>query len=114
MRPAFSDFEAFWLYYVSQHRHPACRRLHVIGTSLAVVFLGLAASSPVWSLVAVLVGYGLAWYGHFVFEKNRPATFGHVWWSLRADFRMVRYTWLGRMAVELERSNAAYPGRAAG
>lgn len=114
MARSFDTFEAFWLYYVSQHRDPACRRLHFMGTSLALVSLVLAWRSPWWLLLAPLLGYGLAWWGHFGFEKNRPATFGHAGWSLRADFRMYRYMWLGRMAAELERSIEAHPGQAAG
>lgn len=114
MPPTFADFEDFWLFYVAQHRDPVCRRLHFAGTTLALVCLGLAVRWPTWLLVAPLAGYGLAWYGHFVFEKNRPATFGHVGWSLRADFRMYRYMWLGRMPTELERANAAYPAPPSG
>jgi hypothetical protein len=35
-----------------------------------------------------IVGYGFAWVGHFVYEKNKPATFKHPFYSLRADFKM--------------------------
>ena len=28
------------------------------------------------------VGYGLAWIGHFIFEKNKPATFKHPIYSV--------------------------------
>ncbi len=114
MARTFDDFEAFWLYYLAQHRDPVCRRLHFAGTTLALACLALAARWPAWLLIAPLAGYGLAWYGHFVFEKNRPATFGHAWWSLRADFRMYRYMWLGRLQAELERSQAAQGADAAG
>lgn len=114
MARTFADFEAFWLYYVAQHRDPACRRLHALGTTLALMCSGLAVRSPAWLLVVPLAGYGLAWYGHFVCEKNRPATFGHLWWSLRADFRMYRYMGLGRMPAELERSREVYPDGATG
>ncbi|HEY9854137.1 MAG TPA: DUF962 domain-containing protein [Stenomitos sp.] len=110
----FADFEAFWPFYVAQHRDPVCRRLHMIGTTLAIACGLMALRSPWWLLVAPLAGYGFAWYGHFVCEKNRPATFGHVWWSLRADFRMYRYMWLGRMPAELERSRGCYPETSAG
>ena len=112
MADAPRTFEAFWLFYVSQHRHPTCRRLHVVGTSLVLVMGALGAlHSPWWLLAAPLVGYGPAWIGHFAFEKNRPATFTHAGWSLRADFRMVWYTLTGRMPAELKKADEAYATR---
>ena len=42
---------------------------------------GKAATIPV-------VGYGLAWVGHFFFEHNKPATFIYPVFSFLADFRM--------------------------
>jgi hypothetical protein len=39
--------------------------------------------------IAILtVGYGFAWIGHFIFEKNRPATFIYPVFSLLGDFRL--------------------------
>jgi hypothetical protein len=51
-----------------------------------------------------VVAYASAWLGHFVFEKNRPATFTHPLWSLRGDFRMFRLWVLGRLDTELEKA----------
>ena len=62
-------------------------------------------------LLAPVAGYGMAWVGHYVFEKNRPATFGspkHAVWSLRGDFRMWKHMVMGTMAGELEK-HAAEP-----
>lgn len=98
------DYEAFWPFYVSQHRNPTCRRLHFAGTSLVLAcLLAGIALAPGWFALMPVAGYGFAWAGHLAFERNRPATFTYPLWSLRADFRMYRLMALGRMDVELRR-----------
>jgi len=106
-----ASFEEFWPYYVSQHRNPTCRRLHFVGTSMA---MGLVAASPAFPpalAAAPVVGYGLAWIGHFAFEKNRPASWEsakHFAWSLRGDLRMWRLMLVGDMDAEVERVEDVY------
>jgi hypothetical protein len=57
---------------------------------LAVVTLMfvVARAEPRLAPLPLLCGYGWAWVGHFVVEKNRPATFRYPLWSLLADFRL--------------------------
>jgi hypothetical protein len=106
------SYEEFWPFYVSQHLHPTNRALHFVGTTLVLACLtaGILAS-PWWLLASPAAGYGFAWVGHFVFEKNRPATFTYPLWSLRGDFRMYRLTWLGRMGPEIRRASELFPAR---
>lgn len=110
MAERFPDYESFWPYYVAEHRDPVCRGLHFVGTGLviAAAVAGVWAS-PWWFAACPLAGYGFAWTGHMLFEKNRPATFTYPLWSLRADFRMFRKILLGQMGAELERANALFP-----
>lgn len=104
-----SSYEAFWPYYVSEHRDVTCRRLHFVGTTLVLACAVLAVwRSPWWLLGCPLAGYAFAWVGHFGFERNRPATFTYPLWSLRADFRMYFYTLTGRMAAEIQRAESLY------
>ena len=105
----FRSFEEFWPFYVEQHSKPATRALHFVGTTAAIA---CALGGPLIAL-APFCGYGPAWVSHFFIEKNRPATFKHPLWSLRADFRMFRLTLLGRMERELARAREQYPPRAA-
>jgi hypothetical protein len=67
-----------------------CRKLHFLGTCgvIALLLLFFFTGNPMILLFLPVIGYGFAWAGHFVFEKNRPATFKHPYYSLLADFRM--------------------------
>lgn len=106
-----SSYEEFWPYYVSQHLNPVCRGLHFLGTALVILFAVAAVLflSRTWLLASLVAGYGFAWLGHFFFERNKPATFIHPLWSLRADFRMFRLTLLRRMAPEISKARRQYP-----
>lgn len=86
----FASFADFYPYYLGEHANRTCRRLHFAGSSLALGFLlnGVASGNPWWLLAALVAGYGFAWVGHFVFEKNRPATFKHPVYSLMGDWVM--------------------------
>jgi len=95
----FATFAEFYPFYLTEHRQRATRRLHFLGTCL-VIALGVAAlvsRRPSLFSVMPVAGYSFAWLGHFVFEKNRPATFRHPWYSLAADFVMFRDILIGRI-----------------
>ena len=99
------SYEQFWPFYLGEHSNPLNRKLHFIGTSLVV---GIGATALVtgqwWMLPAMPVaGYGFAWYGHFIVEKNRPATFTYPLWSLRGDFEMWWKTITGELQAELDK-----------
>lgn len=99
------SFEEFWPYYVGEHRSPLNRALHYAGTSMALGTVGAAVTTlnPAWLILTPIVGYGPAWIGHFLIEGNRPATFDHPLWSLRADFKMLGMAVRGKMADEVTR-----------
>lgn len=96
----FESFDAFFDHYLDEHALPGTRRLHILGTSVAALLIVAAVADRRrrWLLLAaVLAGYGPAWFSHLVIERNRPATFGHPLWSLRADLRMLRLWAVGRL-----------------
>jgi hypothetical protein len=97
----FASFRDFYPYYLSEHRNRTCRRLHFAGTLLVVVTFLVAVVTARWALLWLLpvFGYGFAWAGHFVFEKNRPATFRHPLYSLAGDFVMFRDMLTGRIRL---------------
>jgi hypothetical protein len=95
----------FWLIYLAAHGDRRSRLLHYLGTLGAVALLAAGAVGGDWRcfVAAPLVGYGPAWLGHLVFERNRPATFSHPLWSLVSDFRMLGLFLTGRLGAELRR-----------
>ena len=101
----YRTFAEFWPFYVSQHLDRRNRVLHFIGTTIANACLAalLATWNPALLLVGLVGSYGFAWAGHFLFEKNKPATFEYPLMSLAGDYRMYWLTWRGRMAEEADR-----------
>ena len=95
----FNSFAEFYPYYLSEHGNSTCRRLHFIGTTLVIGILAYAIGrgSLVLLLALPVAGYTFAWVGHFFFEKNRPATFQHPFYSLLGDFVMYRDMILGKV-----------------
>lgn len=86
----FKNFREFWPFYLSQHTHRQCRQLHFLGTSVAatLILVAVLTGNLLWLLLALVAGYGCAWWGHFAFEKNKPATFQYPLYSFLGDWKM--------------------------
>lgn len=104
-KPEHQSFEEFWPFYVREHADKTNRTIHFVGTSLAMasVATALLTRRRALLLAAPVLGYGFAWFGHFVIEKNRPASFAHPAWSLRGDMVMWWKMLTGTMDAEVER-----------
>lgn len=98
------NFAEFWPLYVCDHKNSRNRMLHFIGTLLVLVHIlvSLGRGEYLWLWLAPIIGYSFAWVGHFLVERNRPATFRYPIYSLLADFKMFALMCRGRMAGELE------------
>jgi hypothetical protein len=103
----FQSFQDFWPYYLAEHSQPATRALHAAGTiaSLGLIVALSATHKWAWLPLALVVGYGAAWIGHFFIEHNRPATFQHPLWSFMGDYKMLALMLTGRLNAELARLN---------
>jgi hypothetical protein len=96
---------AFWPYYVTQHRNPTNRQLHFIGNTHLLLWVTVALARRSLRLLAFAVAssYGLAWIGHFFFERNIPATFRFPVEAAICDMMMYAKMWRGEMEAEVEK-----------
>ena len=97
----FASFREFYPYYLTEHSNRTSRRLHFLGSLgvLALLAVALATRNPWWLLAALVCGYGFAWVGHFFFEKNRPATFKHPFYSFAGDWVMFKDILVGKVRI---------------
>ena len=96
-----ATFREFYPFYLSEHANRTCRRMHFIGSSLVigVIVAALSTGNPWWLALAPLAGYGFAWIGHFVFEKNKPASFRQPLYSFVGDWVMYWDILRGRISL---------------
>lgn len=99
MKKQYQNFTEFYPFYLSQHKNRTCRRLHFFGSLLIVLLFIYVLITSKWLLLLLtpLIGYGFAWFGHFIFEKNKPATFIYPVYSLMGDWVMFKDILLGRI-----------------
>lgn len=95
----FTRFDQFYAFYLGEHANRTCRRLHFVGSTLALLLLITAFVSQRWWLagLAVVAGYGFAWVGHFFFEHNKPASFRQPLFSYLGDWKMWWQTLTGKI-----------------
>ncbi len=84
-----------WYAYLRAHEDERTRNLHYAGTLLGIgMFLAaILVMEPLLILAGLIVAYGLAWFGHFTIEKNKPAAFSRPVLSCLYNFKML-WLWL--------------------
>lgn len=95
----YKNFQEFYQFYLSEHSNQTSRRLHATG-SILVLFLaiGFLFTHKLWLLILIpICGYGFAWTGHLLFEKNKPATFQHPVLSFLSDYVMLKDMLIGKI-----------------
>jgi hypothetical protein len=99
----FANYEEFFTFYLGEHSDPRNRAMHAAGTvmGLCTLIVPFAIGRPWYALLWPVMAYGFAWTGHFLIEGNRPATFGHPFWSFVSDFRMLGLMLTGRLKARM-------------
>lgn len=97
---SYRSFAEFYPFYLTEHSNRTCRRLHFVGSTLALACLVMlvVTGQPLYLLCGLLCGYGFAWVGHFVFEKNKPASFKRPLYSFMGDWVMYKDIWTGKIS----------------
>ncbi len=108
MEKRYETLKEFYPYYLTEHSNFTSRAFHFVGTGL---FIGLTIYAsiigPVWLLaLAPVCAYFFAWIGHFVFEKNKPATFKYPLLSLVSDFIMFYHILTFQISTKIEEAKA--------
>lgn len=95
------DYHEFYRFYLTEHRHIMSRRLHVAGSSIGLYFFSKAIRQRKAKYLAygLLSGYACAWIGHFIFEKNKPASFKQPLYSFISDWRMFADVLRGNLSL---------------
>ena len=93
------SFAEFYPFYLGEHSNLTCRRMHFVGSTLALLCLAMlvATGRMQYLMYGLLCGYGFAWIGHFVFEKNRPASFKRPLYSFMGGWVMYSQIWRGKI-----------------
>lgn len=101
----YQTLEEFWPFYLGEHSNDINRKLHFTGTGLGLILfiVSLFKKKPIFVLYGFLIGYAFAWIGHFIVEKNRPATFKYPLKSFISDWKMFYCILSGKINNELDK-----------
>lgn len=96
------NYSEFYRFYLTEHRDITSRRLHAVGSSVGIYFFTKAIRQRKLKYVAygLVSGYACAWVGHFVFEKNKPASFKQPLYSFISDWRMLSDIVRGNLSLK--------------
>ena len=95
---ALRSFAEFYPFYLGEHRNRTCRRLHFLGSTLALVCLlvFVVSGRPQYLLYGLLCGYGFAWIVEDIGLWSL-AGIKRPLYSFLGDWAMYRDIWRGRI-----------------
>jgi len=92
-------FKDYYTYYLTLHQNRWCRRLHIVGNVMTLLYVALAIQLSAWWFLigAPFVVYPFAWGGHFLFERNTPAAWTNPLKAKVCDWKMTWDTIIGKI-----------------
>ena len=107
------SFDAFWVYYIGEHRNPICRWMHFVGTGGFIVCLMVSLMfSPVRMGACLMGGLVVAFLARRI-ESNKRAgkeavAIALLWaigspWVLAGILWAYAWAWVGHFRVEMNR-----------
>jgi hypothetical protein len=95
-------FKEYYLYYLTLHKNPTNRLLHVVGNLFTAVYIFscLYSGNLIFLIFSPLVVYPFAWSGHFFFEKNKSAAWSHPLWAKACNWLMIWDMARGRLSKD--------------
>lgn len=102
MQMPIKNYSEFYRFYLTEHRSIMSRRLHATSSALGIYFWTKAVRQrkAKYIVLGLLSGYACAWVGHFVFEKNKPASFKQPLYSFISDWRMLSDILRGNLSLK--------------
>lgn len=96
------NYHEFYRFYLTEHRNIMSRRLHIAGSSIGLYFFtqAIRRGKAKYAVYGLVSGYACAWVGHFIFEKNKPASFKQPLYSFVSDWKMFSDVLRGRISLK--------------
>ncbi len=99
------NIKEYYQHYLRLHQNKTCRRLHVLGQLVTILYvltaLYFSFTKSLWWLCILpgswFVVYPFAWSGHFFFEKNKPAAFKNPVYAKISDWIMLKDILTGKI-----------------
>ncbi len=97
----FNSFREFYPFYLSEHKKAETKLFHVIGSFIVILLFCFAIILKNWKYLyfTPIAGYSFAWFSHYYFEKNKPATFKHPIYSFIGDWVMFKEILTGKIKL---------------
>ena len=104
MLKKYNNINEFYEFYLTEHTNTTNRVLHFIGIALfALCFVTAMLFHNVWFfLMMPVAGFGFAWIGHLVFERNKPSTLKYPFFSFGSDFLFFGDILMGRQSFKVK------------